>query len=67
MSLFRTKSMSDLMPAEDEHGLKRVLTGTNLVLLGIGAIIGAGSSLLYEQHGPPGYIVFSADLFNVMK
>ena len=25
-----------------EHGLKRTLTATNLVMLGIGAIIGAG-------------------------
>src|SRR3954452_3125574 len=28
--------------ASDEHGLKRTLTGTNLIMLGIGAIIGAG-------------------------
>jgi len=26
----------------EEHGLKRTLTGTNLIMLGIGAIIGAG-------------------------
>ena len=46
MSLFRTKSMSDLTPEEGEHGLKRALTATNLVLLGIGAIIGAGIFVL---------------------
>ncbi|MEO8138003.1 MAG: amino acid permease [Gemmatimonadota bacterium] len=46
MSLFRTKSLADLMPAEDEHGLRRALTGTNLILLGIGAIIGAGIFVL---------------------
>ncbi len=46
MSLFRTKSLSDLMPVDDEHSLRRALTGTNLVLLGIGAIIGAGIFVL---------------------
>jgi len=46
MSLFRTKSLAELMPEDDEHGLKRALTATNLVLLGIGAIIGAGIFVL---------------------
>ena len=46
MSLFRTKSMADLTPEEGEHGLKRALNATNLVLLGIGAIIGAGIFVL---------------------
>ena len=46
MSLFRRKAMADLTPEEGEHGLKRVLTATNLVLLGIGAIIGAGIFVL---------------------
>jgi APA family basic amino acid/polyamine antiporter len=46
MSLFRTKSLAELMPVDDEHGLKRALTGTNLILLGIGAIIGAGIFVL---------------------
>ncbi len=46
MSLFRTKSIAELMPEEGEHGLRRALTATNLVLLGIGAIIGAGIFVL---------------------
>jgi basic amino acid/polyamine antiporter, APA family len=46
MSLFRRKAMADLTPEEGEHGLKRALTATNLVLLGIGAIIGAGIFVL---------------------
>ena len=47
MSLFRTKSLAELMPEEGgEHGLKRALTASNLVLLGIGAIIGAGIFVL---------------------
>ena len=46
MSLFRTKSLAELMPVEGEGGLNRALTASNLVLLGIGAIIGAGIFVL---------------------
>ncbi len=46
MSLFRRKSLAELMPVEDGTGLNRALTATNLVLLGIGAIIGAGIFVL---------------------
>ena len=46
MSLFRTKSLAELMPEEGDGGLRRALTATNLVLLGIGAIIGAGIFVL---------------------
>lgn len=44
MSLFRKKSLENLLhqASDNEHGLKRTLTATNLVALGIGAIIGAG-------------------------
>lgn len=44
MGLFSKKSIHDLMveAAPDEKGLKRTLSATNLVALGIGAIIGAG-------------------------
>ena len=44
MSLFRKKSLSHLLAsaADSEKGLKRTLGATNLVALGIGAIIGAG-------------------------
>jgi basic amino acid/polyamine antiporter, APA family len=44
MSLFRKKSLSALLAqaADNEKGLKRTLSATNLVALGIGAIIGAG-------------------------
>ena len=41
--LFRTKPMDQLMQhAADSQGLKRALTATNLIALGIGAIIGTG-------------------------
>jgi APA family basic amino acid/polyamine antiporter len=47
MSLFRRKSLAELMPADEgEGGLRRALTATNLILLGIGAIIGAGIFVL---------------------
>src|SRR6476619_6680955 len=44
MSLFRTKSLEDMLAQaeESEKGLKRTLGAGNLVALGIGAIIGAG-------------------------
>jgi APA family basic amino acid/polyamine antiporter len=44
MSLFRKKSLDTLLTqaADSEKGLKRTLGATNLVALGIGAIIGAG-------------------------
>ena len=48
--LFQTKSIADLQKeASDSEGLKRALTATNLVTLGIGAIIGAGIFVLTGQ------------------
>jgi len=49
--LFQTKSIADLQTeaSDSEHGLKRALTATNLVTLGIGAIIGAGIFVLTGQ------------------
>ena len=49
MSLFARKSIDELRAdafSEGEHALKRSLTATNLVMLGIGAIIGAGIFVL---------------------
>jgi APA family basic amino acid/polyamine antiporter len=44
--LFRTKSLAELQQTLDEaergHGLKRTLSAFDLVMLGIGAVIGAG-------------------------
>jgi APA family basic amino acid/polyamine antiporter len=43
MNLFKTKSIESLQTeAANDHSLRRALTATNLVSLGIGAIIGAG-------------------------
>jgi APA family basic amino acid/polyamine antiporter len=49
--LLLTKSIADLMKeaSDTEHGLKRALSATNLVTLGIGAIIGAGIFVLTGQ------------------
>ena len=42
--LFRTKSLNDMMAdaADSEHSLKRALSATSLVFVGIGAIVGTG-------------------------
>jgi APA family basic amino acid/polyamine antiporter len=65
MSLFATKSLAVLQEearAEGQHTLKRALGATNLTLLGIGAIIGAGIFVLTgtaaAQYAGPA-IVFS--------
>ena len=42
MSLFRTKPLSVLFEQVSHNNLKRTLSASNLVALGIGAIIGAG-------------------------
>jgi basic amino acid/polyamine antiporter, APA family len=49
--IFAKKSLSKLMAeaSDDQAGLKRTLTRWNLVLLGIGAIIGAGIFVLTGQ------------------
>jgi APA family basic amino acid/polyamine antiporter len=52
MSMFATKSIEQLKAeasATGEHSLKRVLGATNLVTLGIGAIIGTGIFVLTGQ------------------
>lgn len=47
-NIFATKSIDKLIQESEsgEHGLKRTLTASNLTLLGIGAIIGAGIFVL---------------------
>src|SRR5471030_2713220 len=42
MSLFRKKSLEQLLNAANEKGLKKTLGAGSLIALGIGAIIGAG-------------------------
>jgi APA family basic amino acid/polyamine antiporter len=63
MSFFYTKSISKLLSeANHEGGLNRTLTRSNLVMLGIGAIIGAGifsiTGTAAADHAGPA-IVFS--------
>jgi APA family basic amino acid/polyamine antiporter len=40
--LFRRKPIADLLPEGGEHGLKRVMGAGDLIMLAIGAVIGAG-------------------------
>ncbi|HLP25896.1 MAG TPA: amino acid permease, partial [Acidobacteriota bacterium] len=50
MSLFQTKSVAQLQAeASGDQRLNKTLTATNLVSLGIGAIIGAGIFVLSGQ------------------
>lgn len=52
LRLFATKDLKTLMSEasnEGEHGLRRALGATNLVTLGIGAIIGAGIFVITGQ------------------
>ncbi len=50
MSLFQTKSVAQLQAeASGDHRLNKTLTATNLISLGIGAIIGAGIFVLSGQ------------------
>jgi basic amino acid/polyamine antiporter, APA family len=51
MQLFRTKPIDQFIADADsnEHGMRKVLTASNLVLLGIGSVIGAGIFVLTGQ------------------
>jgi APA family basic amino acid/polyamine antiporter len=61
--LFATKSLQKLISDGDagEHGLKRTLTRTHLIALGIGAIIGTGIFVLTgtaaANHAGPGLVI----------
>src|SRR3982751_2806216 len=53
-SLFARKPIADLQPADGEHSLRRVLGAGDLIMLAIGAVIGAGifSSIGTAAAGP---------------
>src|SRR5512133_988310 len=60
--LFSTKPFKQLMHhANEENGMKRALSATNLTTLGIGAIIGAGIFVLTgqaaAQYAGPGIVI----------
>jgi len=61
--LFATKPIDDLLKqaGDTEHGLKRTLGAVDLVMLGVGAIIGAGIFVLTgqaaAQHAGPAIIL----------
>src|SRR6516162_7812851 len=66
MNLFATKPLDQLMKESQEtgeHSLKRTLGPVNLILLGIGAIIGAGlfvrtAAAIADRAGPSVTIAF---------
>ena len=66
MSLFVKKSLEQLLStADDAKGLKRTLGATNLVALGIGAIIGAGLFVRTAAAAGGGQMnrLYSRDIF----
>ena len=48
--LFARKPIADLQPTDGPHSLKRVLGAGDLVMLAIGAVIGAGIYSV-DRHG----------------
>ena len=62
MTLFSRKPIADLLPPDSEHGLKRVLGAGDLIMLAIGAVIGAGifgaiGTAAAGQIGPNGEVI----------
>ena len=60
--LFARKPIADLQPADGAHSLKRVLGAGDLVMLAIGAVIGAGifgaiGTAAAGQSGPDGEVI----------
>jgi APA family basic amino acid/polyamine antiporter len=60
--LFARKPIADLQPVEGPHSLKRVLGAADLVMLAIGAVIGAGifgaiGTAAAGQSGPGGEVI----------
>src|ERR671911_1445023 len=62
MHLFARKPIADLQPPDGPHSLKRVLGAGDLVMLAIGAVIGAGifgaiGTAAAGQIGPGGEVI----------
>lgn len=61
MSIWSTKSITQLQAEEGKHELRRTLSGVHLMLLGVGAIIGAGifvvTGTAAAQHAGPAIVV----------
>src|SRR5258707_5818207 len=60
--LFRRKPIADLVPEGGEHSLKRVMGAGDLIMLAIGAVIGAGifgaiGTAAAGQIGPDGQVI----------
>jgi basic amino acid/polyamine antiporter, APA family len=62
MHLFARKPIEDLQPTDEAHSLKRVLGAGDLIMLAIGAVIGAGifgaiGTAAAGQTGPDGAVI----------
>jgi APA family basic amino acid/polyamine antiporter len=62
MQLLARKPIADLQPPDGPHSLKRVLGAGDLIMLAIGAVIGAGifgaiGTAAAGQVGPDGVVV----------
>jgi APA family basic amino acid/polyamine antiporter len=62
MQLFARKPIADLQPPDGPHALKRVLGAGDLIMLAIGAVIGAGifgaiGTAAAGQVGPDGVVI----------
>src|SRR5918999_2841611 len=62
MSLFARKPIADLQPPDGAHSLRRVLGAGDLIMLAIGAVIGAGifgaiGTAAAGQTGPDGAVI----------
>src|SRR6185436_17715534 len=62
MHLFARKPIADLQPPDGPHSLKRVLGAGDLIMLAIGAVIGAGifgaiGTAAAGQTGPNGEVI----------
>jgi APA family basic amino acid/polyamine antiporter len=60
--LLRRKPIAELIPEGGEHGLKRVMGAGDLIMLAIGAVIGAGifgaiGTAAAGQIGPHGEVI----------
>jgi basic amino acid/polyamine antiporter, APA family len=65
MSLFARKPIAELLPQESAQSLKRVLGASDLIMLAIGAVIGAGifgaiGTAAAGQVGPNGEVIRAA-------
>ena len=67
MNLFRTKSIEQLQKAAADSGLVKSLGALDLILLGIGCVIGTGifvmTGVAAAEYAGPAIILFAGTLY----